>query len=140
MSALLGQGLPELKARLEDAVLRATGRQVLTLRVQLAGAQLRCVGPPSRRDSGRAVGAGAGKAVEPQSPVSRGALVAVGLWGCLPRTWVSDSYVGAPGLWAGPASEDVVTCGLRNTARGVPTERPFPAPSAGCTRRPRCRT
>eukprot|EP00071_Canis_lupus_P015885 XP_005641106.1 putative GTP-binding protein 6 isoform X2 [Canis lupus familiaris] len=40
VSALLGQGLPELKARLEDAVLRATGRQVLTLRVQLAGAQL----------------------------------------------------------------------------------------------------
>lgn len=40
VSALLGQGLPELKARLEDAVLRATGRQVLTLRVQLAGVQL----------------------------------------------------------------------------------------------------
>ncbi|XP_047572571.1 putative GTP-binding protein 6 isoform X4 [Lutra lutra] len=40
VSALLGHGLPELKARLEDAVLRATGRQVLTLRVRLAGAQL----------------------------------------------------------------------------------------------------
>lgn len=44
VSALLGHGLQELKARLEDAVLRATGRQVLTLRVRLAGAQLRCVG------------------------------------------------------------------------------------------------
>ncbi|XP_040491110.1 putative GTP-binding protein 6 isoform X1 [Ursus maritimus] len=41
VSALLGHGLQELKARLEDAVLRATGRQVLTLRVRLAGAQLR---------------------------------------------------------------------------------------------------
>uniref|UniRef100_A0A452UXF4 Putative GTP-binding protein 6 n=1 Tax=Ursus maritimus TaxID=29073 RepID=A0A452UXF4_URSMA len=40
VSALLGHGLQELKARLEDAVLRATGRQVLTLRVRLAGAQL----------------------------------------------------------------------------------------------------
>uniref|UniRef100_A0ABI7VRG0 GTP binding protein 6 (putative) n=1 Tax=Felis catus TaxID=9685 RepID=A0ABI7VRG0_FELCA len=40
MSALLGHRLPELRARLEDAVLRATGRQVLTLRVRLAGAQL----------------------------------------------------------------------------------------------------
>ncbi|XP_011289883.1 putative GTP-binding protein 6 [Felis catus] len=40
VSALLGHGLPELRARLEDAVLRATGRQVLTLRVRLAGAQL----------------------------------------------------------------------------------------------------
>ncbi|XP_022374062.1 putative GTP-binding protein 6 [Enhydra lutris kenyoni] len=40
VSALLGHGLPELKARLEDTVLRATGRQVLTLRVRLAGAQL----------------------------------------------------------------------------------------------------
>uniref|UniRef100_A0A667HH29 Hflx-type G domain-containing protein n=2 Tax=Lynx canadensis TaxID=61383 RepID=A0A667HH29_LYNCA len=40
MSAFLGHGLPELRARLEDAVLRATGRQVLTLRVRLAGAQL----------------------------------------------------------------------------------------------------
>uniref|UniRef100_A0A8C7BCE4 Putative GTP-binding protein 6 n=1 Tax=Neovison vison TaxID=452646 RepID=A0A8C7BCE4_NEOVI len=40
VSALRGLGLPELKARLEDAVLRATGRQVLTLRVRLAGAQL----------------------------------------------------------------------------------------------------
>ncbi|KAM9576369.1 putative GTP-binding protein 6 [Trichechus inunguis] len=40
VSALLGQGLEELKARLEAAVLRATGRRVLTLRVQLAGAQL----------------------------------------------------------------------------------------------------
>ncbi|XP_039101256.1 putative GTP-binding protein 6 [Hyaena hyaena] len=40
VSALLGHGLPELKARLEGAVLRATGTQVLTLRVPLAGAQL----------------------------------------------------------------------------------------------------
>ncbi|XP_045327862.1 putative GTP-binding protein 6 isoform X1 [Leopardus geoffroyi] len=40
VSALLGHGLPELRARLEDAILRATGRQVLTLRVRLAGAQL----------------------------------------------------------------------------------------------------
>ncbi|XP_064429731.1 putative GTP-binding protein 6 isoform X4 [Mirounga angustirostris] len=40
VSALLGRGLPELRARLEDAILRATGRQVLTLRVRLAGTQL----------------------------------------------------------------------------------------------------
>ncbi|XP_036098125.1 putative GTP-binding protein 6 [Molossus molossus] len=40
VSALLGLGLDELKAELEDAVLRATGRQVLTLRVRLAGPQL----------------------------------------------------------------------------------------------------
>ncbi|XP_064133921.1 putative GTP-binding protein 6 [Loxodonta africana] len=40
VSALLGWGLEELKAELEAAVLRATGRQVLTLRVQLAGDQL----------------------------------------------------------------------------------------------------
>ncbi|XP_032736152.1 putative GTP-binding protein 6 [Lontra canadensis] len=40
VSALLGHGLPELKARLEDAIRRATGRQVLTLRVRLAGTQL----------------------------------------------------------------------------------------------------
>uniref|UniRef100_A0A8C4LKG9 Putative GTP-binding protein 6 n=1 Tax=Equus asinus TaxID=9793 RepID=A0A8C4LKG9_EQUAS len=40
VSALLGHGLEELKARLEEAVLRATGRRVLTLRVRLAGPQL----------------------------------------------------------------------------------------------------
>ncbi|XP_061034936.1 putative GTP-binding protein 6 isoform X2 [Eubalaena glacialis] len=40
VSALLGLGLEELKARLEGAVLRATGRRVLTLRVGLAGPQL----------------------------------------------------------------------------------------------------
>ncbi|XP_019486558.1 PREDICTED: putative GTP-binding protein 6 [Hipposideros armiger] len=40
VSALLGLGLEELKAELEDAVLRATGRRVLTLRVRLAGPQL----------------------------------------------------------------------------------------------------
>ncbi|KAM8750108.1 putative GTP-binding protein 6 [Rhynchonycteris naso] len=40
VSALLGLGLEELKAQLEDAVLRATGRRVLTLRVRLAGPQL----------------------------------------------------------------------------------------------------
>ncbi|XP_037680586.1 putative GTP-binding protein 6 [Choloepus didactylus] len=40
VSALLGHGLEQLKAELEDAVLRVTGRQVLTLRVRLAGAQL----------------------------------------------------------------------------------------------------
>lgn len=48
VSALLGLGLEELKARLEEAVLRATGRRVLTLRVGLAGPQLRCVGPARR--------------------------------------------------------------------------------------------
>lgn len=42
VSARLGLGLEELKAELEDAVLRATGRRALTLRVQLAGPQLRC--------------------------------------------------------------------------------------------------
>nr|XP_012616379.2 putative GTP-binding protein 6 [Microcebus murinus] len=40
VSALLGLGLEQLKAELEDAVLRATGRRVLTLRVRLAGDQL----------------------------------------------------------------------------------------------------
>ncbi|KAG8520651.1 putative GTP-binding protein 6 [Galemys pyrenaicus] len=40
VSALLGHGLPELKARLEDAVLTATGRRALTLRVRLEGPQL----------------------------------------------------------------------------------------------------
>ncbi|XP_057575024.1 putative GTP-binding protein 6 isoform X4 [Hippopotamus amphibius kiboko] len=40
VSALRGLGLEELKARLQDAVLRATGRRVLTLRVPLAGPQL----------------------------------------------------------------------------------------------------
>lgn len=65
VSALRGHGLPELKARLEDAVLRATGRQVLTLRVRLAGAQLRCVGLAWQgRGRGCAGGAGAGKAAE----------------------------------------------------------------------------
>lgn len=44
VSALLGLGLDELMARVEDAVLRATGRRTLTLRVRLAGPQLRCVG------------------------------------------------------------------------------------------------
>nr|XP_012295078.2 putative GTP-binding protein 6 [Aotus nancymaae] len=37
MSALLGHGLQELKAELDAAVLKATGRQVLPLRVRLAG-------------------------------------------------------------------------------------------------------
>ncbi|XP_011812379.1 PREDICTED: putative GTP-binding protein 6 [Colobus angolensis palliatus] len=41
VSALLGHGLRELKAELDAAVLKATGRQILTLRVRLAGAQLR---------------------------------------------------------------------------------------------------
>lgn len=41
VSALLGQGLEELRAGLEEAVLRATGRQVLTLHITLAGPQLR---------------------------------------------------------------------------------------------------
>ncbi|XP_026309124.2 putative GTP-binding protein 6, partial [Piliocolobus tephrosceles] len=40
VSALLGHGLRELKAELDAAVLKATGRQILTLRVRLAGAQL----------------------------------------------------------------------------------------------------
>ncbi|XP_028359182.1 putative GTP-binding protein 6 [Phyllostomus discolor] len=40
VSAHLGLGLEQLKAALEDAVLRATGRRVLTLRVRLAGPQL----------------------------------------------------------------------------------------------------
>ncbi|XP_062939964.1 putative GTP-binding protein 6 isoform X2 [Cynocephalus volans] len=40
VSALLGHGLEELRAELEEAVLRATRRRVLTLRVRLAGAQL----------------------------------------------------------------------------------------------------
>ncbi|KAL4663961.1 hypothetical protein H8959_012905 [Pygathrix nigripes] len=40
VSALLGHGLRELKAELDAAVLKATGRQILTFRVRLAGAQL----------------------------------------------------------------------------------------------------
>ncbi|XP_069429706.1 putative GTP-binding protein 6 isoform X3 [Ovis canadensis] len=40
VSALLGLGLDELMARVEDAILRATGRRTLTLRVRLAGPQL----------------------------------------------------------------------------------------------------
>ncbi|XP_047394224.1 putative GTP-binding protein 6 isoform X2 [Sciurus carolinensis] len=40
VSALRGRGLDQLRATLEDAVLRATGRQVLTLHVKLAGPQL----------------------------------------------------------------------------------------------------
>lgn len=52
VSAVLGHGLPELRARLEDAVLRATGRRVLTLRVRLAGTQLRCVGLARRGPCG----------------------------------------------------------------------------------------
>ncbi|XP_055991120.1 putative GTP-binding protein 6 [Sorex fumeus] len=40
VSALLGQGLEELKAKLEDAVLMATGKQILTFRVHLDGPQL----------------------------------------------------------------------------------------------------
>lgn len=40
VSALLGHGLEALKAKLEDAILTATGRQVLTLRVHLEGPQL----------------------------------------------------------------------------------------------------
>lgn len=40
VSALLGLGLEELRAQLEDAVLQATGRRILVLRVPLAGAQL----------------------------------------------------------------------------------------------------
>lgn len=40
VSALQGLGLEALKAELEDAVLRATGRRVLSLRVRLVGPQL----------------------------------------------------------------------------------------------------
>ncbi|XP_051047945.1 LOW QUALITY PROTEIN: putative GTP-binding protein 6 [Phodopus roborovskii] len=40
VSALLGHGLDELKVALEKSVLQATGRQVLTLCVQLGGPQL----------------------------------------------------------------------------------------------------
>lgn len=43
MSAQQGLGLQELRAALDAAVLRATGRRALTLRVPLAGPQLRCV-------------------------------------------------------------------------------------------------
>lgn len=41
VSAVSGRGLDELKAALEASVLRATGRQVLTLHVRLGGPQLR---------------------------------------------------------------------------------------------------
>lgn len=40
MSALLGHGLDQLKAALEAEVLKATGRQVVTLRIRLCGTQL----------------------------------------------------------------------------------------------------
>ncbi|XP_045146764.1 putative GTP-binding protein 6, partial [Echinops telfairi] len=41
VSALLGQGLQDLRRALEAAVLKATGRRLLTLRIPLHGAQLR---------------------------------------------------------------------------------------------------
>ena len=69
VSALLGLGLEELKARLEGAVLRATGRRVRTLRVGLAGPQLRCVGP-ARRGAGVPL-AWAGKAAPGGARVRR---------------------------------------------------------------------
>lgn len=47
VSALHGLGLPQLKARLEAAVLAATGRQLRTLRVPLAGPQLRWATQPA---------------------------------------------------------------------------------------------
>lgn len=40
VSAVSGRGLDELKAALEASVLRATGRQLLTIRVRLEGPQL----------------------------------------------------------------------------------------------------
>lgn len=40
VSALWGHGLEDLKVRLEEAVLTATGRHILTLRIQLGGPQL----------------------------------------------------------------------------------------------------
>ncbi|XP_039770107.1 putative GTP-binding protein 6, partial [Ornithorhynchus anatinus] len=40
VSALLGHGLGELKAEIDRVVLKATGRKVLTLKIDLAGAQL----------------------------------------------------------------------------------------------------
>lgn len=40
VSAVSGRGLDELKAALEASVLRATGRQLLTIRVRLGGPQL----------------------------------------------------------------------------------------------------
>ena len=84
VSALLGHGLPELRARLEDAVLRATGRQVLTLRVRLAGAQLRCVGLAKQ------VYEGPGGA-----PAHRAGATCLTR---LQRTWVNDLACGASGL------------------------------------------
>ncbi|XP_043928401.1 putative GTP-binding protein 6 [Protopterus annectens] len=40
ISALHGYGLEELKQRIENAVLKSTGRQIMTLRVKLSGLQL----------------------------------------------------------------------------------------------------
>ncbi|XP_068929012.1 putative GTP-binding protein 6 [Petaurus breviceps papuanus] len=40
ISALLGHGLEKLKAEIESAVLKATGKKVLTLKIKLEGAQL----------------------------------------------------------------------------------------------------
>ncbi|XP_036603316.1 putative GTP-binding protein 6 isoform X2 [Trichosurus vulpecula] len=40
ISALLGHGLEKLKAEIESAVLKATGKKLLTLKIKLQGAQL----------------------------------------------------------------------------------------------------
>ncbi|XP_020848410.1 putative GTP-binding protein 6 isoform X2 [Phascolarctos cinereus] len=40
ISALLGHGLEKLKAEIESAVLKATGKKLLTLKIKLEGAQL----------------------------------------------------------------------------------------------------
>lgn len=45
ISALKEQGLQELKGAIETAVMKATGRQVLTLKVDLSSPQLRQVVP-----------------------------------------------------------------------------------------------
>lgn len=139
VSALLGHGLEELKARLEEAVLRATGRHVLTLRVRLAGPQLRCGGG---RGGG---GGGGGRAGSGEWGAGRGARA--GAWrqrvdvpgpGARPHDGreVGRSEGRKVGMLPGCASR----VRAPGTRCGGPAGLSDAPPSAGCTRRRRCRT
>ncbi|XP_057575023.1 putative GTP-binding protein 6 isoform X3 [Hippopotamus amphibius kiboko] len=111
VSALRGLGLEELKARLQDAVLRATGRRVLTLRVPLAGPQLRCVGPARREGWSR-------QSPQPHHLPRAGAQPVV-------HTLAHRGAGSLGGAVGAPSGSP------------FPTKRVFLP--AGCIRRPRCR-